>query len=151
MPHFENRLDIHFGIIAVAQQIKHWDIIATQMVDVLKISRSNSNNWQWGPISSLDGDPKEFMLSNIQGHAGRLFKQETEEADQALRKIASALIKYYPKNVMGYANMGTLHAVKKEYAQAEQYYRDALKIAPNDEIVKANIKRLEQLKGEKKP
>lgn len=146
---FKNRLDIHFGIVAVARQIKNWKIISEQLVDVLRISREIDNKWLWGSINNMDGNPENFMLDNVQAHAGNLYREESSAGDDGFRKISLALIKYYPDHVMGYANMGTMHAIKKEYEEAKKYYRQALKIAPDDKIVQSNLRKLEELSSNK--
>ena len=146
---FKNRLDIHFGIVAVARQIKNWKIIADQLVDVIRISREIDNKWIWGSINNMDANPEKFMLDNVQAHAGNLYRDESSAGDDGFRKISLALIKYYPDHVMGYANMGTMHAIKKEYEEAKKYYRQALKVAPDDRIVRSNLRKLEELSSNK--
>lgn len=39
LPSFESRLDIHFGIVIVAETIKKWDIVGSQLENMLKISK----------------------------------------------------------------------------------------------------------------
>ena len=139
---FKSRLDIHFGVAVIAKQIKRWDIVANQLVDVLEISREINNKWEWGSINGMGDNPEEFMLENVQGYASQLFSVNSDNANKALRKISLALIKYYPMNIFGYANMGSLHAANEQYKEAEEYYTKALEIAPNDEMVRANVSRM---------
>ncbi len=147
--HFNSRLDIHFGIVAIAERVNRWDIVGDQLVEMLVTSRKIDNKWIWGPINSMEGDPQEFMIQNILPRTHAMFRADTPETDKELKKVSKALVKYYPKVIYGYANLGVYHLVNKEYDTAEKYLKQALKIDPNDEIVKGNLQRLEELRKTK--
>jgi len=146
LPHFQNRLDIHFGVIHIASKIERWDIVAEQSIQVLSISKRNNNEWIWGSINSMKDEPQKFMIGNIQSYVNKLFYVGTEAADEALEKISRAMINTYPKIVYGYSNLGVLYLAKKDYDQAEKNLKIALEIAPEDEIVKGNFEKLQNLK-----
>ena len=120
--HFNSRLDIHFGIVAIAERVNRWDIVGDQLVE---------------------------MIQNILPRTHTMFRSDTPETDKELKKVSKALVKYYPKVIYGYANLGVYHLVNKEYDTAEKYLKQALKIDPNDEIVKGNLQRLEELRKTK--
>lgn len=145
MTHFPNRLDIHFGITHIAKEAKLWNLVSKQSLEVLKISKQNNNEWQWGSISSMPNNAKAFMLQNIAGNCSHLFNAENDVADKGLEAVSLSLIENYPNEVYGYANLGSLNAVKKNYEKAYEYYSKALKVAPNDEVVLANLRHLETL------
>lgn len=142
---FNSRLDIHFGIVAIAEKIKRWDIVGNQLVQILKVSKEINNNWLWGPINSMDGNPRNFMIQNIVSRTAELFETSTPVSDEAFRKVSEALTQFYPKEIYGYANLGLYYATKNRYDLAEQYFKKALKIDPNDKIVLGNMKRLKKL------
>jgi tetratricopeptide (TPR) repeat protein len=146
LPHFQNRLDIHFGIIQIASKIERWDIVGEQSVQVLLISKSNNNKWTWGPINSMEDNPEKFMIGNIQSYVNKLFYVGTPESDGAVEKISQTMIKTYPKVVFGYTNLGALYLAKKEYDLAEKNLKMAMDIAPDDEIVKKNYEKLQDMK-----
>ena len=150
IPHFQNRLDIHFGILIAAEKIGRWDMVADQIVSMLKISKQNNNHWEWGPVNSMNGDPKEFMIQNILPYTSRMFRAETEAADTALQRCSEQLIQSYPELIYGYANMGVLNLAKKNYDKAREYFLKAKAIDPNDEIVKGNLELLQRLEANEK-
>lgn len=147
---FNHRLDIHFGIIHIAAYLKQWDIVAEQSTTILALSKEIENKWTWGTINTMGADPEEFMIDNIQSRAADLFYLESPEADDAIIAISKALTKYYPDRVYGFTNLGTIYSLRGDYKLAEKNYKKALRIAPEDEIVKKNIERLEELKAENK-
>lgn len=147
--HFNTRLDIHFGIVSIAERVNRWDIVGEQIVEMLETSRKIDNKWIWGPINSMEGDPKEFMIQNILPRTHAMFRADTPETDKELQKVSTAMIRLYPKEIYGYANLGVYHLVNKEYDKAEKYFKQALEIDPKDEIVIGNLERLEQLRKEK--
>jgi tetratricopeptide (TPR) repeat protein len=141
---FNDRLDIHFGVIHIAQSFKYWDIVEKQLTEILTLSKSNNNEWLWGSINSMDGDLREFMLENVQSKINGLFYEGNEIADNALESVSKVMIKAYPDVVYGYSNLGVLYLAKNKLDLAEKYLNLALSINPNDEIVNGNIEQLKQ-------
>ena len=148
LPKFNSRLDIHFGIVSIAEQIGRWDIVGAQLVKVLESSVEIDNKWVWGPVNSMEGDPKEFMIQNVLNKTNTLFRIGNPSTDKVLASVSQALIKYYPNLIYGYANLGVLHLANREYEQAEKYFDQAIAIDPNDQIVLSNLKRLKALRKE---
>lgn len=145
LPHFKERLDIHFGLVALAERINDWTLIGNQLIQIIDTSKQINNEWTWGPIGSMSGDPKNFMLDNVESRVYKMFYENTEIADDAMVKISESLIKHYPDSIYGYANLGTFHFAKKDYQKAKEYYKLALKIDPNDRVVNANLKKLNEI------
>jgi tetratricopeptide (TPR) repeat protein len=146
LPAFRDRLDIHFGIVTIAAAIKRWDIVGHQLVDILTVSKSIKNQWKWGPIGSMEGEPRTFMLGNVQSRIQQLFRAEDEIADKMLIKASEVMIQYYPEVIYGYSNLGVIYLAAGKYDLAEKYINQALAIDPDDPIVKGNLKILKQRK-----
>ena len=144
LKHFQNRLDIHFVIVAVAERIGRWDIVGDQIISMLIISKQNNNAWIWGPVSSMSGDPKEFMIENILPRTASMFEANTDLGYQAFLKVSQQLIDSYPDLIYGYANLGVLYLSKKNYDLAKTYLLKAQKIDPSDKIVQGNLKILKR-------
>jgi tetratricopeptide (TPR) repeat protein len=149
LPAFSYRLDIHFGIVTIAADIKRWDIVGNQLVDILTVSKSIKNRWKWGPIGSMEGEPRTFMLENVQSKINQLFRAEDEIADKMLIKASEAMIKYYPEVIYGYSNLGVIYLATGKYDLAEKYINRALAINPDDPIVKGNLEILKKRKQSK--
>ena len=139
---FPEYLDIHFGIAAIASGIGEWKIATEQLVSMLKHSREIDNQWKWGKVRGIEGDPEEFMIQSVLPYSSELFRLETPETDQFLIQLSEALIQYYPKKVYGYANLGSFYAVTGKKEKAREYYQKALEVDPSDQIVKQNIELL---------
>ena len=105
---FPDQLDIHFGIVTIAQNISEYSVMADQLISMLKISKEIDNKWQWGKVGSMEGDPEEFMIQGLLPRTAMLFRLESEEGDRLLINVSEALIQYYPNKVYGYANLGSL-------------------------------------------
>lgn len=96
----------------------------------------------------MDGDPREFMLENVQSKINELFYEGNEDADNALELVSRVMINEYPDVIYGYSNLGVLYLAQKNYDLAEKYLNLALSIDPNDEIVNGNIGLLKQRRKE---
>lgn len=149
LQYFRDRLDIHFGIVRIASKIQRSDIMATQLVEVMHISNAIKHQWKWGPINSMEGEPREFMLNNVQGKVHDLFYQENQDSDAAIVKISEAMIKEFPEVIYGYASLGGFYLATKKYDLAEKYLRQAQRIDPNDDVVKANLETLHKRREKK--
>jgi len=145
---FPERLDIHFGIVTIAERIEEWELASDQLVTILKTSKDIDNKWTWGRINSMQGDPMDFMIQSILPRTSTFFRLNSEVGDKQLKKVSNALIKHYPKSVYGYANMGTLYMAKKDYDKAENYYKEALAIDSTDEIILSNLEHLKKLRSQ---
>jgi len=145
LKHFNNRLDIHFGIVTIAENINRLDIVGKQLVSILEVSKDIDSKWTWGSINSMDGDPKDFMIQNVLSRISKMFYAETAVADESSIKVCKALIEHYPDKIYGYATLGTIYMANKKLNLAKKYYDKALKIDPDDEIVIANMERLNEL------
>ncbi|MDY6883604.1 MAG: tetratricopeptide repeat protein [Pseudomonadota bacterium] len=145
---FPERLDIHFGIITLAERIEEWEIAGDQLVTILRTSKEIDNKWSWGRINSMQGDPVDFMIQNILPRTYTFFRLNNEVGDKQLEKVSTALIKYYPNLIYGYANMGSLFMAKKEYDKAESYYTKALAIDGTDQIILSNLENLKKLRSQ---
>jgi len=144
---FNNRLDIHFGIIAVAKETKNTILVSEQLSTIIKVSKEIDNQWTWGTIGRMSGSPKQFMLDNIQFYLLSLYKLNTKEADTELIKVSTLLIEEYPNLIYGYSNLGNYYMATNDFEQAENYFKKALSIKPNDETIIYNLKKLKQLKN----
>jgi tetratricopeptide (TPR) repeat protein len=136
---FPNQLDIHFGIVTITQNIGEYSVMADQLISMLKISKEIDNKWQWGKVSSMEGDPEEFMIQGLLPRTAMLFRLESEEGDRLLINVSEALIQYYPNKVYGYANLGSLYGATKRYDEARKYYEKALEVDPGDLVVQENL------------
>ena len=89
---FPNQLDIHFGIVTIAQNIGEYSVMADQLISMLKTSKEFDNKWQWGKVGSMEGDPEEFMIQGLLPRTAMLFRLESEEGDRLLINVSEALI-----------------------------------------------------------
>ncbi|PKN10084.1 MAG: hypothetical protein CVU72_02370 [Deltaproteobacteria bacterium HGW-Deltaproteobacteria-7] len=146
LKYFNDRLDIHFGIAHIAFETKHWEILSRQLLEILKVSKNINNNWKWGLVNAMEGDPKDFMLNNVQAKINGLFYVDSSETDKVVEAVSAAMIREYPGVIYGYSNLGVLYLAQEKYDLAENYINQALAIDPKDEIVSGNLKLLREKK-----
>ena len=61
-----------------------------------------------------------------------------------LVNVSEVLSQYYPNKVYGYVSLGSLYGATKRYDEARKYYEKALKIDPDDDVVKQNTSKLSE-------
>lgn len=144
-----NRLDMRFGKIYMFGQIEDYENFTKEIIKTIDYSAINKNKWTWTDSKPLD-DPQKFMLSSIQGYQHQLYNTENEVVLDYMKRIAEAVLKYYPDHIESLSNLSIVFLVSKEYDKALEQLLKAEKLNPRDYIVLNNIAQAYKLKGETK-
>jgi tetratricopeptide (TPR) repeat protein len=109
------------------------------------------------PAWTLDGEPAgaDIFQQGVGEYCANFFEMGTEAGYEYFREISELMTKYFPRNSVFVANLGSYWFVAKgNDKQAAKYYKKALKIDPDDEAASRNLKIIErrqaQAKGKKK-
>ena len=144
-----NRLDMRFGKIYMFGQIEDYDIFTKEIIKTIDYSAINKNKWTWSDNKPLD-DPKEFMLSSIQGYQIQLYNTENDDLLDNMKRIAETVLKYYPDHIESLSNLSIVFMLQKQYDEALEPLLKAEKLNPKDYIVLSNIAQAYKLKGDTK-
>ena len=144
-----NRLDMRFGKIYMFGQIEDYDIFTKEIIKTIDYSAINKNKWTWSDNKPLD-DPKEFMLSSIQGYQIQLYNTENDDLLDSMKRIAETVLKYYPDHIESLSNLSIVFMLQKQYDEALEPLLKAEKLNPKDYIVLSNIAQAYKLKGDTK-
>lgn len=144
-----NRLDMRFGKIYFLGLLENWDGFTKEIIDAVKHSSLNNNNWTWTNNTTREGG-KEFFLSSLQTYQMQLFNTENDALLVNMRDIANEVIAHYPDNVENLSNLSITYLLTKEYDKGLEVLQKAEKINPKDTIVLANIAHAYYLKDDKK-
>lgn len=136
---FQNRLDLHLGLIHTLLVTEQYTRLQDRLLSVLNISREIKNNWLWSFNEPYSENSQEEFLGAIQDNLYQLFQKENSEADSVLVTTSKSLINYYPNCIFGYNNLGAVYSVSKRYDLAKEYFEKALKIDETDIMVLANL------------
>jgi tetratricopeptide (TPR) repeat protein len=130
-------------------QIEDYENFTKEIIKTIDYSAINKNKWTWTDSKPLD-DPQKFMLSLIQGYQHQLYNTENEVVLDYMKRIAEAVLKYYPDHIESLSNLSIVFLVSKEYDKALEQLLKAEKLNPRDYIVLNNIAQAYKLKGETK-
>jgi len=139
---YPDRLDMHIGLVHVAQSAELYEVMTDELLDILKRKTENGDRWLWSFSEPLAEDPREFILENIQVRASMLFELNSPKADSLAKMLSEAMLEHFPNSPYGHANLGTLYAMNEDNARSLDHFLKALEIAPTDAIVITNIARL---------
>lgn len=142
-----NRLDMRFGKIYMLGQIEDYENFTKEIIKTIDYSAVNKNKWTWTDSKPLD-DPKNFMLSSIQDYQLQLYRTENDDLLNNMKRIAEAVLKYYPNHIESLSNLSIVFMLQKEYDKALEQLLKAEKLNPKDYIVLSNIAQAYKLKGE---
>jgi len=141
------RLDMRFGKIYALGQLENYEAFTREIIKTIEVAGKIKNQWVWTAHQKLD-DPEQFMLSNIQHYVVQLYNVGNDQLGR-MRRIAQAVLKYYPKHVESLSNLAITYGLQGDYDKALDALLKAEKILPQDAIVLNNIATMYERKGDK--
>jgi len=144
-----NRLDLRFGKIYMFGQIEDYENFTKEIIKTIDYSAINKNNWTWADSKSLD-DPKGFLLGSIQDYQVQLYNTENDSLLDNMKRIAEAVLNYYPDHIESLSNISVVYMLQKQYDKALEQLLKAEKLNPLDFIVLSNIAQAYKLNGDTK-
>ena len=142
---FPDRLDLYFGLAATYLYIDQPDMMIYIVEKAMQQEKKNKGQWLWTADEKVDKD-EDILFSRIQEDFSRFL--EAEDLDNA-EKLARMAMTYFPKRAEYVNDLGTVYIYRNNLEEGLKYYKKALKLAPDDELIKGNIEYLEKVKREK--
>lgn len=147
---FPNRLDLYFGLAATYLYIDQPDKMIGIVERAMQQEKKNKGKWLW-TNDELTPDTIDYMYERAQEDFARFWAAEDLERTE---RVAQMAVKYYPKRAEYWNNMGVVALWKEDFSEkpnfkkAMKYFKKALKLNPDDELIKANIEYIKGLKIE---
>lgn len=147
---FPNRLDLYFGLAATYLYTDQSDKMIGTVESAMQQEKKNKGNWLW-TNDELTPDTIDYMYERVQEDFARFWAAEDLEHSE---RVAQMAVKYYPKRAEYWNNMGVVALWKEDFSEkpnfkkAMKYFKKALKLNPDDELIKANIEYIKGLKIE---
>lgn len=145
---YPDRLDMRFGKIYVIGQTKDWNNFTKEIIETVRYSKTNQNNWTW-THNEKQIDGKNFMLGSIQDYQLQLYNTGDDKLLKDMRNIANEILSLYPDHVESLSNLSITYLLTNEYDKGIEALLKAEKINPKDFIVLSNIAHGYKLKGDK--
>jgi tetratricopeptide (TPR) repeat protein len=136
---FENRLDLHFGLIYVAYVTGQYHLMLQKMLNAIQISKKLNNKWLWSFNKPYTEQGEKAFLESIQDGIYSLSEKNTPQTDSIIVEVSNSLVKEYPKCIYGYNNLGTVFFMNNRLDKARQYFEIAYKLDETDVIVLKNL------------
>lgn len=141
------RLDMRFGKIYALGQIERYEAYTNEIINTIEAANRLKNQWAWTNDQKVE-DPERFLLSTIQDYVVQLYNAGDDQLDR-MRRIAQAVLKYYPKHVESLSNLAITYGLQGNYDKALEVLLQAEKIMPRDVIVLNNIATMYERKGDR--
>ncbi len=135
---FPDRLDMRFGKTYLLGWAYRYDDFTNEIIETLKQSDKINNKWKWSNNEPVE-EPKDFMLSNIQGYIGQLYNSGDDDLLNNMKEISEKVLEYYPETIESLTNLSIVHIINEDYTNAIEWLKKAEKLAPEDFIVLGNI------------
>ena len=145
---YPDRLDMRFGKIYVYGQIRDWENFTREIIEAVKRSGMNDNQWLWAE-NEKQQNGKEYFLTSLQDYQVQLYETGSDALLANMQAIANEILSYYPDDIMSLSNLSVTYLLTDEYDKALECLLRAEKLNPKDYIVLANIAHAYKLKGDK--
>jgi tetratricopeptide (TPR) repeat protein len=146
---FPNRLDMRFGKIYMYGETKDYENFTLEIIKAVTQSEINNNEWTWSN-SEIVKDPQYFFLGNIQDYQLQLYNTGDDLLLDNMRRIAEAILTYYPNHVESMSNISVGYLINEDYDKAIDILQKAEKLDSKDFIILSNIAHAYKSKGDKK-
>ena len=87
------------------------------------------------------------MLGVVQNYQKILWEDNKTDV---MRRVAETVLRYYPDHVESLNTMAVSYLSEGNWQNAESYLQTARQLAPEDNVVQANLKRWAEMKEEGK-
>ncbi|MDR2841370.1 MAG: hypothetical protein LBV75_08985 [Paludibacter sp.] len=145
---YPNRLDMRFGKIYVLGQIEDWGAFTDEIINAIRHSKTNKNQWTW-TNNEKQSDGKDFFLSSLQDYQLQLYNTGNDSLLSNMAKIAEEILKIYPEHIESLSNLSICYLIRGEYEKALVPLLKAEKINPQDNVVLNNIAYAYRMKEDK--
>lgn len=124
---------------------------ANDAVETLKqvVDRSviNHQKWLWTNDKSTPSEAEDFFFSTLQSYFRQLYDAQEDAVNMA---FVNHVLRSYPENIYFLNDKAALLTAKGEKNEALKLLLQVHNLAPNDDIVVANIATLSKETGNKK-
>jgi tetratricopeptide (TPR) repeat protein len=141
------RLDMRLGKIYALGQLENYEGFTKEIINTIEVANKLKNQWVWTAHQNLN-DPEQFMLGSIQRYVVQLYNAGDDQLSR-MRRIAQAVLKYYPKHVESLSNLAITYGLQGNYDKALEALLKAEKIMPQDAVVLNNIATMYERKGDR--
>lgn len=137
---FPNRLDLYLGKATAQLYCLNVEGMLQTLELAMKQEQKNKGKWMWTNDEKLSKE-YDILFERIQEDFKRFL--EAEDLDNAER-LARMGMKYFPKRAEYVNNVGVVYIYRENLEEGLKYFQQALKMKPDDELIKANIEYIEQ-------
>lgn len=143
---YPDRLDLYLGLATGYL----YCLDSKNMIEVVGLAlqreRKNKGKWLWSNNERL-AKTEDILFSRVQEDYSRFV--EADQLDDAER-LANIAVEYFPKRAEYWNDLAGIYFYRKDYKTALEYFHKALKLSPNDDLIKANISYVEELLNQQK-
>ena len=144
---YPDRLDLWFGKVHVQLLDNHPNGAVETLQKTIDRSVVNHQKWLWTNDKSTPSAPEDFFFSTLQSYFRQLYDAQEDAVNMA---FVNHVLRSYPENIYFLNDKAALLTAKGEKNEALKVLLQLHNLAPNDDIVVANIATLSKETGNKK-
>ena len=144
---YPDRLDLWFGKVHVQLLENHANDAVETLKQVVDRSVINHQKWLWTNDKSTPSEAEDFFFSTLQSYFRQLYDAQEDAVNMA---FVNHVLRSYPENIYFLNDKAALLTAKGEKNEALKVLLQLHNLAPNDDIVVANIATLSKEMGNKK-
>ena len=144
---YPDRLDLWFGKVHVQLLDNDPNGAVETLQKTIDRSVVNHQKWLWTNDKSTPSEAEDFFLSTLQSYFRQLYDAQEDAVNMA---FVNHVLRSYPENIYFLNDKAALLTAKGDKKEALKVLLQLHNLAPNDDIVVANIATLSKETGNKK-
>ena len=136
------RLDMRLGLAKGYELMGQPEPVLRTLRETLEARQNGGKPWLWRDGAPLPAPEATFVPAAIEPFASAFWKIPGDRGLEFGRPIAELLEKYFPKNSLGYFNMGVYYAHLKKTPESFEKMQLADSFEPNDISTLMNLTRM---------
>lgn len=149
---FPQRMDVHVGRMAMAQQAGDIPAVKTAAFALLEATAKDPAAMRWidnAAIQESEGGALKKAIAEVRSRIQWLYRLEQDESDKAAHECAVKALELAPDNVQLINEAAMYLLYQGQWKEGREYLLRAEKIVPQDWVVQHNLARASAELGDK--
>ncbi len=136
---FPDHYEMRFGLLYAYKELSRFDDYLAELESGLRYYRNHHPKKVYWNNNEVIGNPAEFIIETAQGNLSALMEDEGFRNERFEHRYCDLLIRYFPSHKYGYSDKGVVYYRHGDFKHALQYFQQAYKLDPEDELVAFNL------------
>jgi tetratricopeptide (TPR) repeat protein len=147
---FPHRLDLFVGRAHLYRSVGDLPGELAALEALVKNPRQSEGHFETGPGKPLEGSIEDYQVDMLTSYASEHFEKGGAQEMKAVREIGRLGMRLFPRRAHGYNLVAAAASSREDWPEVKRQLESALRVAPDDPLVVANLGDCLEKLGDKK-